>query len=224
MVHSGQLTSFAQWREVLRHPDSQGVVWDEGAELEGELLLGELLWLEDGDVAVESADLQDIEAEVGEASASAVVLAAAAGVDMPPQDSTLHADVSLVSRVLDEVLAADVIVIGAPMYNFSVPSQLKAWLDAIAVPGRTFRYDAQGAHGLLGKKRVVIASARGGVYAVGSPVAAHEHHESYLRSFLGFLGVTRIEVVRAEGVKLSPEHAQAAVTDALAQAAQLKAA
>lgn len=156
--------------------------------------------------------------------ASAPLLAAAAGVDVPPQDSTLHADVSAVSRVLDEVLAADVIVIGAPMYNFSVPSQLKAWLDAIAVPGRTFRYEAQGAHGLLGEKRVVIASARGGVYAVGSPVAAHEHHESYLRSFLGFLGVTRIEVVRAEGVKLSPEHAQAAVTDALAQAAQLKAA
>ena len=156
--------------------------------------------------------------------ASAPLLAAAAGVDVPSQDSTLHADVSAVNRVLDEVLAADVIVIGAPMYNFSVPSQLKAWLDAIAVPGRTFRYDAQGAHGLLGEKRVVIASARGGVYAVGSPVAAHEHHESYLRSFLGFLGVTRIEVVRAEGVKLSPEHAQAAVTAALAQAAQLKAA
>ena len=156
--------------------------------------------------------------------ASGPLLAAAAGVDMPTQDSALHADVSLVSRVLDEVLAADVIVIGAPMYNFSVPSQLKAWLDAIAVPGRTFRYDAQGAHGLLGEKRVVIASARGNVYAVGSPAAAHEHHESYLRSFLDFLGVTRIEVVRAEGVKLSPEHAQVAVADALAQAAQLKAA
>jgi len=156
--------------------------------------------------------------------ASGPLLAAAAGVDMPVQDSALHADVSLVGRVLDEVLAADVIVIGAPMYNFSVPSQLKAWLDAIAVPGRTFRYDAQGAHGLLGEKRVVIASARGNVYGVGSPVAAYDHHESYLRSFLGFLGVTRIEVVRAEGVKLSPEHADVAVAGALAQAAQLKAA
>lgn len=156
--------------------------------------------------------------------ASGPLLAVAAGADVAPQDSALQAEVSVVNRVLDEVLAADVIVIGAPMYNFSVPSQLKAWLDAIAVPGKTFRYDAQGVQGLLGEKRVVIASARDNVYAAGSPVAAYEHHESYLRSFLGFLGVTRIEVVRAEGVKLSPDHARDAVAGALAQAAQLKAA
>lgn len=156
--------------------------------------------------------------------ASGPLLAIAAGADVPMQDSTLQAEVSVVNRVLDEVLAADVIVIGAPMYNFSVPSQLKAWLDAIAVPGKTFRYDAQGVQGLLGEKRVVIASARGNVYAAGSPVATYEHHESYLRSFLDFLGVTRIEVVRAEGVKLSPDHARDAVAGALAQAAQLKAA
>ena len=156
--------------------------------------------------------------------ASGPLLAIAAGADIPPQDSALQAEVSVVNRVLDEVLAADVIVIGAPMYNFSVPSQLKAWLDAIAVPGKTFRYDAQGVQGLLGEKRVVIASARGNVYAAGSPVAAYEHHESYLRSVLDFLGVTRIEVVRAEGVKLSPDHARDAVAGALAQAAQLKAA
>lgn len=156
--------------------------------------------------------------------ASGPLLAVAAGADVPTQDSALQEEVSVVNRVLDEVLAADVIVIGAPMYNFSVPSQLKAWLDAIAVPGKTFRYDAQGVQGLLGEKRVVIASARGNVYAAGSPVAAYEHHESYLRSFLDFLGVTRIEVVRAEGVKLSPDHARDAVAGALAQAAQLKAA
>lgn len=156
--------------------------------------------------------------------ASAPLLAVAAGADVPAQDSALQADVSVVGRVLEEVLAADVIVIGAPMYNFSVPSQLKAWLDAIAVPGRTFRYDAQGVHGLLGEKRVIIASARGNVYAAGSPVAGYEHHESYLRSFLDFLGVTRIEVVRAEGVRLGPEHAQAAMAGALAQAGQLEAA
>ena len=81
LVQSGELASFAQWRQVVRHPDSQGVVWDEGAELEGELLPGELLWLEDGDAAAESADLQDIEAEVGEASASDAVVAVAAGED-----------------------------------------------------------------------------------------------------------------------------------------------
>ena len=131
---------------------------------------------------------------------------------------------AVVNQALDEVLAADVIVIGAPMYNFSIPSQLKSWLDALVVPGKTFRYGANGAEGLLGDKRMIIASSRGNFYGADSPAASAEHHESYLLSFLGFLGVTRIEIVRAEGVKLSPEHAQTAVAAALEHASQLKAA
>jgi FMN-dependent NADH-azoreductase len=133
-------------------------------------------------------------------------------------------DVAVLDRVLQEVLAADTIVIGAPMYNFSIPSQLKSWLDALAVAGKTFRYGATGPEGLLGDKRVIIASARGGLYGPGTPAASAEHHETYLRSFLGFLGITNIEIVRAEGVKLGPEQAEAALGAALQQAGRLLAA
>lgn len=150
--------------------------------------------------------------------------AATLGIDAPQRDTTLFEDAAEVNRALDEVLAADVVVIGAPMYNFSVPSQLKSWLDALVVPGKTFRYDANGVAGLLGDKRIIIVSSRGNVYGVDTPFASAEHHESYLLSFFGFLGVTQIEIVRAEGVKLSPEHAQTAVAAALEQANQLKAA
>ncbi len=128
------------------------------------------------------------------------------------------------AEALDEVLAAQVIVIGAPMYNFGVPSQLKSWLDALAVPGRTFRYGPDGVEGLLGDKRVIIASSRGGFYGPDSPLAALEHQESHLRAFFGFLGVTRLEVVGAEGVRISPERADVAMREALAQVAQLRAA
>ncbi len=110
-------------------------------------------------------------------------------------------------QVLDEFLAADVVVIGAPMYNFGVPSTLKAWIDRIAVAGKTFRYGANGAEGLAGgRKRVIIASSRGGFYSAGTAGAAADFQEAYLRQVFGFLGVTDIEFVRAEGVNISPEH------------------
>lgn len=128
------------------------------------------------------------------------------------------------SMALEEVLAADVIVIGAPMYNFGVPSQLKSWLDALAVPGRTFRYGADGVEGLLGEKRIIIASSRGGFYGPESPMAALEHQESYLRAFFGFLGVTRLEVVGAEGVRMGPERADIAMREAMNQVSRLQAA
>lgn len=153
---------------------------------------------------------------------SAAVLAAAAEQSLPPQ---AQHEAALLAEVLEEVLAADVIVVGAPMYNFGVPSQLKSWLDALAVPGRTFRYGADGVEGLLGDKRFIIASSRGNIYGEDSPVAALEHQESHLHSFLcGFLGVTRFEIVRAEGVRISPERADLAVRQAMYQVAQLQAA
>jgi len=133
-------------------------------------------------------------------------------------------EVRALNVALEQVLAADVIVIGAPMYNFSVPAPLKAWLDALAVPGKTFSYDESGARGLLGAKRVVVASSRGGVYAPQSPMAALDHHESYLRAFFGFLGVTRLEFVRAEGVRLGADQAERAVAGALEQVERLRAA
>ena len=115
-----------------------------------------------------------------------------ASVPVEQRSLELQRDSQGLATVLDEVLGADVIVIGAPMYNFGVPSQLKSWLDAVAVPGKTFQYDASGVKGLLGDKRVVIASARGGLYGADTPMAALDHQETYLRSFFGFLGVTRI--------------------------------
>ena len=117
------------------------------------------------------------------------------------------------NAMLDEFLAADVVVIGAPMYNFSIPSTLKAWIDRIAVAGKTFRYGANGPEGLAGGKRVVIVSARGGVYSEG-PAQAMDFQEGYLRTVLGFLGITDIDVVRAEGVNLSPENKQRAIAAA----------
>jgi FMN-dependent NADH-azoreductase len=116
-------------------------------------------------------------------------------------------------EVLAEFLAADVIVIGAPMYNFSVPSTLKAWIDRVAIAGKTFRYGANGPEGLAGGKRMIIVSSRGGVYSAG-PAAAADFQEAYLRQVFGFLGVTDIEIIRAEGVNISAEHKAQALTAA----------
>lgn len=118
------------------------------------------------------------------------------------------------SDVLDEFLAADVVVIGAPMYNFSIPSTLKAWIDRVMVAGKTFRYGANGPEGLAGGKRVVIVSSRGGIYSEG-PMQALDFQENYLRKVFGFIGVSDVEIVRAEGVNLSPENKARAVDGAL---------
>lgn len=121
------------------------------------------------------------------------------------------AETALAEQVLQEFLAADVVVIGAPMYNFSVPSTLKAWIDRIAVAGRTFRYTAQGPEGLAGGKTVWIASARGSALGDASPV---DFQEAYLRQVFSFLGIGDLRFVRAEGLGLSPEHRAAALRDA----------
>lgn len=112
-------------------------------------------------------------------------------------DAALLREHALSEQLATELLASDVIVIGAPMYNFSVSSQLKAWLDRIAQPGRTFQYTAQGPVGLAGNRSVLVASARGGMYSAG-PAAAMDFHEAYLKAFLGFLGIRHVSVVRAE--------------------------
>src|ERR1700691_4631833 len=121
------------------------------------------------------------------------------------EDSVLGADLAKGGVYMEELFAADIIVIGAPMYNFSIPSQLKAWIDRVVVAGKTFRYGANGAEGLLKNKKVFIASSRGNVYAAGSPAAALEHHESYLTGVLSFIGLTDVTIVRAEGLALGTE-------------------
>ncbi|MGV7166041.1 FMN-dependent NADH-azoreductase [Xanthomonas axonopodis pv. cajani] len=122
------------------------------------------------------------------------------------------AEAAAAEAVMQQFLQADVIVIGAPMYNFAIPSTLKAWIDRIAVAGRTFQYTANGPEGLAGGKRVIIASARGGLYA--DPT--NDFQEPYLRQVLGFLGIDDIRFVRAEGVAYSPQHRADALALALA--------
>ena len=120
--------------------------------------------------------------------------------------------------MLDEFMAADIVVIGAPMYNFTVPSQLKAWIDRIVIPGKTFKYGAHGPEGLVHGKRVIVAIARGGFYGPESAAVSAEHAESYLRSGFGFLGVTDLEFVLAEGVSAGEESktkAMSAARDAI---------
>ncbi|WP_284323055.1 FMN-dependent NADH-azoreductase [Dyella acidisoli] len=116
-------------------------------------------------------------------------------------------------QVMDEFQAADVIVIGAPMYNFGIPSQLKAWIDRVVVAGQTFRYTENGPQGLANGKRVIVASSRGGVYTSG-PAAGFDFQETYLRTILGFIGITDVEFVRAEGVNISAEHKVKAIASA----------
>ncbi|MES2784008.1 MAG: FMN-dependent NADH-azoreductase [Pseudomonadota bacterium] len=105
-------------------------------------------------------------------------------------------------RLVTQFLAADVVVVGAPMYNFSIPSQLKAWIDRVAQAGRTFKYTEKGPQGLAGGKTVIVASSRGGVYSTNPALAGLDHQESYLRTVFGFFGVTDIRFVRAEGVAM----------------------
>ena len=119
-------------------------------------------------------------------------------------------------QLIQELAAADTVVIGAPMYNFTIPSQLKAWIDHIIIAGKTFRYSETGAQGLAGGKKVIIASSRGGLYAPGTPQAANDFQERYLRTVLGFIGIEDIDIVRAEGLGFGPEHREAAMRAALA--------
>lgn len=139
-------------------------------------------------------------------------------------DAQLGADLTKGGAYLQELFDADLIVIGAPMYNFSIPSQLKAWIDRIMVAGKTFRYGAKGPEGLLSSaKKVFVASSRGNVYTPGTPNAPFDHHESYLKSVLGFIGLTDITVVRAEGLAFGPEAREAAMGRAREQIAALAA-
>jgi FMN-dependent NADH-azoreductase len=126
------------------------------------------------------------------------------------------------TTVLDEFLAADAIVIGAPMYNFTLPKQLKAWIDRIVIAGRTFRYTENGPEGLAKGKRVIIALARGGFYNEGSPAAALEHLESYLRGVFNFIGIEP-EFVVADGLNISPEQRESSINEAMGETVRLAA-
>lgn len=126
------------------------------------------------------------------------------GIDAPQLTPAQKRENALSEKLVSQFLDADGVVIGAPMYNFTIPSQLKAWIDRIAQAGRTFRYTAAGAEGLATGKTVIVVSTRGGMYA-GLPGEVMDHQESYLRAMFGFLGVTDVRFVRAEGLAMGDE-------------------
>jgi FMN-dependent NADH-azoreductase len=133
-----------------------------------------------------------------------------------------HSTVAFADRLIEELETADTIVLAVPMYNFSVPSTLKAWIDHVARAGRTFRYSAQGPEGLLKDKKVFVVTGRGGFYTGDSPAKVLDFQEPYLRGVLGFLGLTEVSFIHVEGLKVSPEAAEQGVArarEAIASAA-----
>jgi len=141
------------------------------------------------------------------------------GLFLPPERHTPD-QASAMARsdeLIDELFAADVVVIAVPMHNFGLPSTLKAWIDHIARAGRTFGYSEKGPEGLLKGKKVILVLARGGVYSDG-PAKPLDFQESYLRSILGFLGITDVQVVRVEGVAMGEDAVKRALASARAQA------
>ncbi|PWB82554.1 MAG: FMN-dependent NADH-azoreductase [Methylocystaceae bacterium] len=153
---------------------------------------------------------------------SGAYFAARAGGEAP-FDQSLRDDLARGERLLDEFLSADIVVIGAPMYNFSVPAQLKSWIDHLVVLGKTFAYTANGIEGLVHGKRVIVASTRGGIYNA-APREAHDHQEAYLRSVFVNIGVKDFEVVRAEGIGLGEAQKNEAVETARRGISALRAA
>jgi FMN-dependent NADH-azoreductase len=148
-------------------------------------------------------------------------LAAAQGA--VPETVPLQQDLASGQAALDEFLAADIVVVGAPMYNFGVPSQLKAWIDRLAVAGKTFRYSEKGAEGLAGGKQVIIASSRGGFYGPQTPIAFLDHQENYLRGIFGFFGISDVIFIRAEGIAMGSDQRSKAIEAARSEIAGLAA-
>ncbi|QND72891.1 FMN-dependent NADH-azoreductase [Tardiphaga robiniae] len=134
-----------------------------------------------------------------------------------PESSALGADIAQGVAYIDDLFAADVIVIGAPMYNFTIPSQLKGWIDRVLVAGRTFRYTENGPEGLLPGKKVYVVSTRGGIYTGDSPAASLDFQESYLKAALAFIGLTDVSIIRAEGLSISEEAKASAIASAKAE-------
>lgn len=147
----------------------------------------------------------------------------ARGLDPLEQRAELRDSMQDDAAALEEFLAADTVVIGTPMYNFGIPTQLKAWIDRLAVAGKTFVYTEQGPQGLAGGKTVVVASSRGGYYSA-EPMSAFDHQEKYLAAVFGFMGITDIRFLRAEGVNVSAENRRQAIETAERIVAELVAA
>jgi FMN-dependent NADH-azoreductase len=142
-------------------------------------------------------------------------LAAMAAAEPPVK---FEDDVELGKALLQEFMEADIVVIGSPMYNFTISSQLKAWLDRIVIAGKTFRYTANGSEGLAGDKRVIVVISRGGRYDPGTKAAGLDFQRPYLAAIFGFMGITEVTFISVDGVTMSPEEKDAAIGAALEEA------
>jgi FMN-dependent NADH-azoreductase len=134
-----------------------------------------------------------------------------------PQNDKQRDILAKSNELVDELFAADTVVIAAPMINFSVASTLKSWIDYVARAGRTFKYSEKGPEGLVTGKRVIVISASGGVYSSGD-AAGFDSQIPWLKNVLAFLGMTGVEVIRIEGTAFGPEAAEKAVQVAAARA------
>ena len=130
-----------------------------------------------------------------------------------------QAVVAFSDALIAELRAADVIVLGLPMYNFGIPSQLKAYFDHLARAGVTFRYTANGSEGLLNGKKAIILAARGGKYAG----TAKDSQTAYVRDFLGFIGITDVEFVYAEGLNMGDDSRSSSLAAAQSELARIAA-
>ena len=155
---------------------------------------------------------RDVAAEAIEHFSAATLVAAGTPAEL--RDAAQKHEAQLSADTLAQFMAADAVVIGAPMYNFTIPTQLKAWIDRIAVAGQTFRYTENGPEGLCGGKKVIVVSTSGGLH---SGQATGVAHEDYLKVVLGFLGITDVEFVRAHGLAYGDELRSKAMNDAHAQ-------
>ncbi|MBP7240909.1 NAD(P)H-dependent oxidoreductase [Amaricoccus sp.] len=143
-----------------------------------------------------------------------------AGVRGEPSSEAELAARALSDTLIAELEAADVLVLGAPMYNFSVPTVLRSWFDHVLRAGRTFRYTEAGPEGLLKGKRAIVIESRGGLYSAG-PAQAIDFQEPYLRHLLGFMGVSDVRFVRAEKIGFGPEARAEAIAAAVAEIADI---
>lgn len=138
-----------------------------------------------------------------------------AGVRGEPETEAHHTTRALSDELLAELQAADVIVIGAPMYNFSIATGLRSWFDHVLRAGKTFRYTEAGPEGLMTGKKAIVIESRGGLYSQG-PAQAADFQEPYLRHLLGFMGVTDVTFVHAEKIGYGTEARAEAIADATA--------
>jgi len=175
-----------------------------------------------GDIPDLEVVYRDVAAVAPPILSSALFFARAGGAE--PEDAALRADLSAARALLEEFLAADIVVIGAPMYNFSIPTQLRGWIDHLVVPGKTFAYTQAGLQGLVSGKRLIVVSTRGSLYAADAARSAEDHQEAYLRTTFGNLGVTDFAFIRAEGVGLGEAQKNEALASARRDIAALAAA